>query len=81
MDLTWLALTVGALAMLVVAYLARSISREPAGTPQMNEIASYIQEDAKVSTKRPCLSILIELLIEDNCPRGSVAFSLFESFW
>jgi Na+/H+-translocating membrane pyrophosphatase len=75
MDLTWLALAVGVLAMLIVAYLARSINKEPAGTPQIGEIAGYIQEGAKVSTKRSCLSILIELLIEDSCPRGG--YSLF----
>jgi Na+/H+-translocating membrane pyrophosphatase len=77
MDLTWLALAVGVLAMLVVAYLAWSIGKEPAGTPQMDEIAGYIQEGAKVSTKRPCLSILIELLIQYSCPRGVYSLLAF----
>jgi len=52
MDLTWLALAVGALAILIVAYLAWSIGREPAGTPQMSEIAGYIQEGADAFIKR-----------------------------
>jgi len=74
MDLTWLALAVGVLAMFVVAYLAWSISKEPVGSRQMGKVADYIEEGAKISTKRTCLSILIELLIEDNCRRGSIAF-------
>jgi Na+/H+-translocating membrane pyrophosphatase len=68
--------------MLVIAYLAWFIGKESAGTPQMDEIAGYLQEGAKVSTKRPCLSILIELLIEYSCPRGGYSpLSLFNSFW
>jgi len=77
MDLIWLALAVGAFAMLIVAYLSWSIDKESTGTPQMAEIASYIKEDDKVSTKRPCLSILIELLVEDSCPIGSIASLVF----
>ena len=46
MDLTWLALAVGVLAMLVVAYLAWSINKEPSGTQEMAEIAAHIQEGA-----------------------------------
>jgi len=59
MDLTWLALAVGALAMLVVTYLARSISKEPAGTPQMDKIAGYIQEGANAFIKRQYKTITI----------------------
>jgi len=59
MDLTWLALAVGALAMFVVAYLAWSIGKEPAGTPQMDKIASYIQEGAKAFIKRQYTTITI----------------------
>jgi len=77
MDLTWFALAVGVLAMLVVAYLAWSIDKEDAGTPQMNEIAGYIREGAKISTKRQGHSILTELLIEDSCPRGAIASLAF----
>ena len=65
LDLTWLALTVGALAMLVVAYLGWSIDREPAGTPQMVEIAAYIQEGAQAFIKRQyrTITIVIALMI------------------
>jgi len=59
MDLTWIALAVGVLAMLIVAYLARSINKEPAGTPQMDEIAGYIQEGANVFIKRQYKTITI----------------------
>jgi len=59
MDLTWLALAVGALSMLIVAYLARSISKEPAGTPQMDEIAHYIEEGAHAFIKRQYRTITI----------------------
>ena len=52
MDLTWLSLAVGAFAMLVVTYLAWSINKEPTGTPQMDEIAGYIEEGAKAFIKR-----------------------------
>jgi len=52
MDLTWLALSVGALAMLVVAYLAWSIIKEPVGTRQMEKIAGYIEEGANAFIKR-----------------------------
>jgi len=47
-----LALTVGAFAMLVVAYLAWSILREPVGPRQMEKIAGYIEEGAKTFIKR-----------------------------
>jgi len=59
MDLTWLALAVGVLAMLVVAYLAWSIGKEDAGTPQMDEIAGYIQEGANAFIKRQYKTITI----------------------
>jgi len=59
MDLTWLALAVGVLAMLVVAYLAWSINKEDAGTAQMKEIASYIQEGANAFIKRQYKTIII----------------------
>jgi len=81
MDLTWLALTVGVLAMLVVAYLARSIEKEPAGTSQMDEIAGYIQEGANAFIKRQYRTItifvaltLIPLAIFFKDVRVSIAF-------
>ena len=52
MDLAWLALTVGALAMFVVAYLAWSISKAPAGSPQMIEIADYIEDGTRAFVRR-----------------------------
>jgi len=59
MDLTWLALSVGVFAMLVVAYLTWSIGKEDAGTLQMNEIAGYIEEGAKAFIKRQYRTIVI----------------------
>jgi len=59
MDLTWLALTVGVLAMLVVAFLAWSIGKEPSGTPQMDAIAGFIEEGAKAFIKRQYRTIAI----------------------
>jgi len=83
LDLTWIALAVGALAMLVVAYIAWSISREPVGTPQMNEIAGFIEEGAKVFIKRQyrtiaifALSTLIPLAIFLKDVRVIIAFVL-----
>jgi len=83
LDLTWIALAVGALAMLVVAYIAWSISREPVGTPQMNEIAGFIEEGAKVFIKRQyrtiaifALSTLIPLAIFFKDVRVVIAFVL-----
>jgi len=59
MDLTWLALSVGVLAMFVVAYLAWSIGKEDAGTPRMDEIAGYIEEGARAFIKRQYKTITI----------------------
>src|SRR3989337_3582711 len=59
MDLTWLALAVGVLAMLVVAYLAWSINQEPSGTQEMAEIAAHIQEGANAFIKRQSKTIAI----------------------
>jgi len=63
MDLTWLALAVGVLAMLVVAYLAWSIGKESAGTPQMDEIASYIREGANAFIQRQYKTITIFVVL------------------
>ena len=63
MDLIWLALAIGALAMLVVAYLAWSIIREDAGTPQMKGIAGYIQEGANVFIRRQYRTILLFVIL------------------
>jgi K(+)-stimulated pyrophosphate-energized sodium pump len=81
MDLTWLALAVGVLAMLVVAYLAWSIGNEPSGTPQMDEIACYIEEGARAFIKRQYKTItvfvaltLIPLAIFFKDVRVAIAF-------
>jgi len=81
MDLTWLALAVGVLAMLVVAYLAWSIDREPSGTPQMDEIAGYIREGANAFIKRQYRTIaifvaltLIPLILFFKDVRVAIAF-------
>jgi len=83
LDLTWLALAVGAIAMLVVTYIAWSISKEPVGTPQMNEIAGFIEEGAKAFIKRQyrtiaifALSTLIPLAIFFRDVRVIIAFVL-----
>ena len=52
MDLLSLALSVGLLSMLVVAYLIWSILREPKGTPEMVGVADAIEEGAKAFIKR-----------------------------
>ena len=59
MDITWIALAVGVLAMLVVAYLAWSINKEPSGTQEMAEIAAHIQEGANAFIKRQSKTIAI----------------------
>jgi len=51
MDLTWLALAVGVLSMLIVAYLIRSILIESVRPRQMRKVADYIEADAKISKK------------------------------
>jgi len=72
MDLTWLALAVGALSMLVVAYLAWSIGKQDADTPQLNTIASYEIGD-KTFVKPERQITRFELLIEENCTAGFLA--------
>jgi len=82
MDLTWLALTVGVLAMLVVAILAWSILREPRGQRQMEKIADYIEEGAKAFIKRQYQTIgifatlsLIPIAIFFRDLRVAIAFA------
>lgn len=59
MDLAWIALATGALAMLIVAYLTFSIYSEDPGTPQMREVARYIRNGAKTFLKRQYKAILL----------------------
>ena len=69
MDFTWLALSVGALAMLVT-YLAWSIGKQDAGTPQVNTIADkYIEISDKACVKRKGQTVRTQLLIEGSYPR------------
>jgi len=82
MDLTWLALTVGVLAMLVVAILAWSILREPRGQRQMEKIADYIEEGAKAFIKRQYKTIgvftalsLVPLTVLFHDVRVAIAFA------
>ncbi len=65
MDLAWLALAVGASAMFVVAYLSWSISKAPAGSPQMIEIAGYIEDGTRAFIRRQyrTIAIIVALLI------------------
>jgi K(+)-stimulated pyrophosphate-energized sodium pump len=59
MDLLLLALSVGLLSMLVVAYLIWSILREPKGTPEMVGVADAIEEGAKAFIKRQYRTIAV----------------------
>jgi K(+)-stimulated pyrophosphate-energized sodium pump len=52
LDLTWLALSIGVFAMLVVSYLAWSILKEPRGPRQLEKYADFIEEGAKAFIKR-----------------------------
>jgi len=63
MELAWIALVTGALAMLIVAYLTFSIYREDPGTPQMREVARYIRNGAKTFLKRQYKTILLFVLV------------------
>ncbi len=81
MDLTWLALAVGVLAMFVVAILAWSILREPVGPRQMEKVAGFIEEGAKAFIKRQYTTIgvvaalsLIPLAIFFRDVRVAIAF-------
>jgi K(+)-stimulated pyrophosphate-energized sodium pump len=49
---------VGSIGMVVVAYLAWSISRKDAGTPRMQEIAEYVQEGTNAFLKREFRTIV-----------------------
>jgi len=73
MDLTWLALSVGTFAMLVVAYLAWSIGKQDADTPRLTVIADYIETGDKTFGKPEHQTVRIELLIEGSCPSGFLA--------
>jgi K(+)-stimulated pyrophosphate-energized sodium pump len=59
MDIAWIALATGTIAMLIVAYLTFSIYREDPGTPQMREVARYIRNGAKTFLKRQYKTILL----------------------
>jgi len=80
MYLAWIALSVGVLAILVVAYLAWSIDKESAGTPQISKIIGYPEEGANAFIKKLFRSILVEHLIEDNCSKAHVFLAGFNSF-
>ena len=63
MDLAWLALAAGASAMLVVAYLARSITKEPTGTPEMSEIAGFIEDGTRAFIRRQYRTIAVMVVL------------------
>jgi K(+)-stimulated pyrophosphate-energized sodium pump len=52
MNLIYIALAIGSLAMLIVSYLAWSICREPVKNTRMVEVASYIREASRAFIKR-----------------------------
>jgi Na+/H+-translocating membrane pyrophosphatase len=57
MDLIWLALAAGVLAMLVVAFLAQAILIESVRPRQMRKVADYIEAGAKISTEQQPLNL------------------------
>jgi len=59
LDLVWIALATGALAMAIVAYLTWAIQREDPGTPEMRNVARYIRNGAKTFLKRQYRTILL----------------------
>lgn len=63
MDLTWLALSVGAVGMAVVVYLAWSILKTPVGTRQMEKIGGYIIEGANAFLRRMYSTIAVFALV------------------
>jgi K(+)-stimulated pyrophosphate-energized sodium pump len=54
---------VGFVGMIVVAYLAWSISKEDSGTPRMREIASYIQEGMTAFIRREFTTIVVFIAV------------------
>jgi len=82
LDLTWLALSVGVLAMSVVAYLAWSILKEPRGPRQLEKYADYVEEGAKAFIKRQYTTIgvfaavsLVPIVVIFRDVRVAVAFA------
>jgi K(+)-stimulated pyrophosphate-energized sodium pump len=63
MDLVWIALAAGSVAISIVAYLTWSIYREDPGTPEMREVARYIRNGAKTFLKRQYRTILLFVAI------------------
>jgi K(+)-stimulated pyrophosphate-energized sodium pump len=63
MDFLLFALLTGLLSIVVVAYLAWSIIREPAGTPEMMSVAGAIEEGAHAFLRRQYRAIAIVSLI------------------
>jgi len=59
MDFLLFALLTGLLALVVVAYLAWSIIREPVGTPEMMSVAGAIEEGAHAFLRRQYRAIAI----------------------
>jgi K(+)-stimulated pyrophosphate-energized sodium pump len=81
MDLILIAFAVGILALISVAYLSWHIIREPAGTPEMQEIASAIEEGAKAFLRRQyttitivCIFLVIPLWLFYKDPRVVLSF-------
>ncbi len=68
MDLTWLALSVNVLAMLIMAYSAWSIGTQDAGAPQTNSIARCEVKGRAFDIEQR-QKIRIEFLTEANCSK------------
>ncbi len=63
MDLVYISFAAGVAAMITVAYLADQIRKMEVGTPEMEKIASYIQEGAKAFLKREFKTIAYFIII------------------
>lgn len=88
MSLIILALSIGAIAMLIVAFLARFITRMAQGTPEMIETAKSIEAGANAFIKRKyktiiitssCVSISLAIFFRDIVTAGSFIFGVFLS--
>ncbi len=63
MDLAWVALGFGALAMIIVTYLTYYIYRQDPGSSEMREVARYIRNGAKTFLKRQYKTIILLVIV------------------
>ncbi len=73
MDLSWLALSAGFLAMLVVAYIVQSIGKQDAAVLQRKTVANLTEVGSKTSGKLEHHLVQLEFSNEVCCLRSSLA--------